>query len=203
MAELNIEHTQMLSAIKNYGDQHAFSNLYNKFWEDLYRHAIKRINDSQAVEDLMQELFVQFWERRADIDIHMNLPAYLFGMLKYKVIDYYGTLKNQPQLSTNLAEHLHKYVQSHPDELETYLALEQILELELQKMSTNMQQAVLLRWEHCSIKEIAQKLNLSEQTVKNNLSEATRRLQKGLLNNSESVYGSLGILLIQIIRNLS
>ena len=82
MDQLPIIYQQWLTAIKERNDTSAYGELYQHCWKDLYQHAARRVLDSQDVEDILQELFVQFWEKRHTIDIQMNLPAYLKGMLK-------------------------------------------------------------------------------------------------------------------------
>ncbi|WP_313271174.1 sigma-70 family RNA polymerase sigma factor [Sphingobacterium sp.] len=197
MPETRRLHQQWLVSVREQDDRSAFAEIYNCYWRELYIHAVKRVRDEQQAEDILQELFVQFWERRSSLDTGMNLRAYLYGMLKFKLIDFFNSNKAQQKLLDGLAEHMFDYVQQHPEEMETYLAMEKLLEEELEAMPNNMQQAVLLRWEHYSIKEIASRLNLSEQTVKNNLTEATKRLQRGLTARSKDVYGPLFLLFVQ------
>ncbi len=151
------------------------------------------------MEDILQELFVQFWERRHTIDIQMNLQAYLKGMLKYKIIDFFNSNKAKDKLLDHWSKHIFDYVQEHPEDLNTYLALEKLLEEELEIMPHNMRQALLLKWEHLSIREIATRMGLSEQTVKNNLTEASKRLRKAILGYQHVQNGSFTLLLVFII----
>jgi len=197
MAEKTLLYQQWLIGIKERSDTTLFAQLYLGFWETLYLHTLRRVKDEQSAEDLVQELFVQFWERRASLDVHMNLPAYLYGILKFKIIDFFNSNKANEKLVAGWAHHMFDFVQQHPEELETYLWLEKLIEKELQAMPNNMHQAILLKWDHYSIKEIATKLNLSEQTVKNNLSEAGKRLQRSLMLHKRGNYEPLLLLFIQ------
>lgn len=197
MAQIIPIYRNWLVAIKDSDSKGAFSALYSQFWSDLYVHAIKRVHDEQHAEDLVQEVFIQLWEQRAKFDIEMNLPAYLYGMLKFKIIDFFNSSKAAPQLLAHWAEDMHHYVQDHPEELEAYLQLEDLLDKELQKMPRNMKDAILLKWDQLSIKEIAQQLNLSEQTVKNNLTEGSKRLQRALVQRHPGRYSALLYLAVQ------
>ncbi|MDR2269677.1 MAG: sigma-70 family RNA polymerase sigma factor [Sphingobacterium sp.] len=203
MGQIPIIHQQWLKAIKERNDTTAYAELYQYCWKDLYQHAIRRIFDPQDVEDILQELFVQFWEKRHTIDIQMNLPAYLKGMLKYKIIDFFNSNKAKDQLLDYWSKHVFDYVQQHPEELETYLNLEKMLEEELEVMPHNMRQVLLLKWEYLSIREIALRMGLSEQTVKNNLSEASKRLKKAIIGYQNVQNSSFSILLIFILEELS
>lgn len=198
-----VVHQRWLRAIKEHNDTVAYEELYRYCWKDLYQHAARRIIDRQDVEDILQELFVQFWEKRHSIDIQMNLPAYLKGMLKYKIIDFFNSTKAKDKLLDHWSKHIFEYVQHHPEDLKTYLALEKLLEEELEIMPHNMRQALLLKWEHLSIREIATRMGLSEQTVKNNLTEASKRLRKAILGYQHIQNGSFTLLLVLMIDELS
>ncbi|KKX48123.1 MULTISPECIES: RNA polymerase sigma factor [Sphingobacterium] len=203
MDQIPIIYQHWLQAIKERNDTNAFGELYRYCWKDLYQHAARRILDAQDVEDILQELFVQFWEKRHTIDIQMNLPAYLKGMLKYKIIDFFNANKAKNRLLDHWSNHIFDYVQQHPEELETYLALERLLEEELEIMPHNMRQALLLKWEHLPIREIALRMGLSEQTVKNNLTEASKRMRKAISARQNVQNSTLSVFLVLALEQLS
>ncbi|TJZ53719.1 sigma-70 family RNA polymerase sigma factor [Sphingobacterium olei] len=190
-------HRGWLLAIKERNDKDAFGAVYRVYWEELYNHALRRVRNEQQAEDLVQELFIQLWEQRERLDTMMNLPAYLYGMLKYKIIDFFNSNKVKSQLLDLWATDLHHYVQQNPDELEAYYALERLLDRELDSMPLNMKQAILLKWDKLSIRDIAVQLGLSEQTVKNNISVGSKRLQHALLVNNSDAYSTLAVLATQ------
>ncbi|MBE8720893.1 RNA polymerase sigma factor [Sphingobacterium pedocola] len=199
MSQVVTLHRGWLVAIRERNDKDAFGAIYRIYWDDLYKHALRRVRNEQQAEDLVQELFIQFWEQRERLDATMNLPAYLYGILKYKIIDFFNSNKIKPQLLDLWATDLHQYVQQNPDELETYHALERLLDRELDSMPTNMKQAILLKWDKLSIRDIAARLGLSEQTVKNNISVGSKRLQQALLVNNSDSYSTLTVLAAQSI----
>lgn len=203
MDQIPIVYQQWLQAITERNDASAFAELYRYCWKDLYQHAARRILDPQDVEDILQELFVQFWEKRHTFDMQMNVPAYLKGMLKYKIIDFFNANKAKNTLLDHWSKHVFDYVQQHPEELETYLALEKMLEDELKIMPHNMRQALLLKWEHLSIRDIALRMGLSEQTVKNNLTEASKRLRKAIMGSQNVQNSSFNLFLVFILEELS
>lgn len=194
MDQLAIRDYQWLTAIKEQNDTTVFAALYRYFWKDLYQHVARRVHDKQDAEDILQELFVQFWDRRHQLDLQMNLPAYLKGMLKFKIIDYFNASKSKPQSLDLWSEQLYQFVQDNPQDLETYLWLEKLLDKELTVMPENMRKIMLLKWENCTNREIAKRLGLSEQTVKNNLTEAGKRFKKVLINNPDMPVNGLALL---------
>ncbi|TYR36259.1 sigma-70 family RNA polymerase sigma factor [Sphingobacterium phlebotomi] len=194
MTQENLLYEDWLIAIRERDDKGAFGKLYHHFWDGLYGHALLRTRDAQQAEDIVQELFIQFWEKRDRLDSQMTLPGYLYGMLKYKIVDFFNSNKIKPQLLDFWAEDLYVFVQQHPEELETYRALEELLSQELDRMPTNMKQAILLKWDEFSIRDIATRLGLSEQTVKNNISEGSKRLKHALLSRGIDRYSTMMVL---------
>jgi|SRR5690606_1656111 len=194
MTRENLLYEDWLIAIRERDDKDVFGKLYHHFWDGLYGHALLRTRDAQQAEDIVQELFIQFWEKRSRLDSQMNLPAYLYGMLKYKIVDFFNSNKVKPQLLDFWAEDLHNFAQQNPEELETYHALEQLLAQELDRMPANMKQSLLLKWDEFSIRDIAIRLGLSEQTVKNNISEGSKRLKYALLSRGIDRYSATMVL---------
>lgn len=66
-------------------DNQGFAEIYNRYWKKLVGMAIYKTNDRNTAEEIVQELFVNLWERRATLLIQ-NLENYLFVALRYLII---------------------------------------------------------------------------------------------------------------------
>lgn len=58
------------------GDRNAFAKCFDQYWESLYHAAFWRVCDEELAKDLVQEVFITLWDKRADIVITDNLPGY-------------------------------------------------------------------------------------------------------------------------------
>ncbi|MNL66360.1 RNA polymerase sigma factor [compost metagenome] len=77
--------------------------------------------------------------------------------------------------------------------------LDVIINKEIDLMPARMKEIYCLQKEEClSIKEIAKKLSISEQTVKNQLQSATKRLKKSIIEYDSSLLFSVFLLLYTI-----
>ncbi len=65
------------------GNKRAFNVLYEKYWEQAYLNAYKRLKDDDQARDIVQEIFVAIWLRR-EIIID-NFPAYISVAIRNKV----------------------------------------------------------------------------------------------------------------------
>jgi RNA polymerase sigma factor (sigma-70 family) len=69
------------------GDQRAFSFFYDLYVDDLHRYASKLTDDRELLKDTIQEIFVEFYERRDKISVPAeHLKYYLFLALKRALV---------------------------------------------------------------------------------------------------------------------
>jgi len=94
--ERNSDHTEkdLLQQLYS-GDPSAFTEVYNRYWDKLYYIAHKQTKSAAVAEEIVQEVFLHIWKRRASITID-NLQAYLAAMTRYEVYRYMAGQKKQP-----------------------------------------------------------------------------------------------------------
>lgn len=161
------------------GDTSAYDLLYERYWKKLYVHVSNRIRDEEASKDIVQNVFINIWERKETLVIHTSLEQFLMGSAKFQVLNYFRSEKAEGQvLDYTLRKFDEASVSIH--ELSDYLDLEKLIEVEIEQLPEKMRHAYLLKHAHHSTSEIAEKLNLAEQTVSNHISEAMRRIRKRL-----------------------
>lgn len=169
----------LLSRLKN-DDQNAFAEIYKHYWESLFNHAYRRLNDEELVKELIQDLFVELWQKRHTLDIHTSLGAYLQTAIKYKVFN---------QLKSNIIqEKYHLFVKQtnikHDNNIEENIRYQELNTafvaalVELPKQPRNVYQ---LRYHQgLSNSEIADSLQLSVSTVEKHMSKAIKYLKSRL-----------------------
>ncbi|QHS59396.1 RNA polymerase sigma factor [Chitinophaga agri] len=167
--------SSLLTALRK-GDEFAFRVLYERYWTELYTMAYRRLGDEEAAKDIVQNIFVNLWTSRKEIFIATSLAPYLNRAVRNKTISFYK--KNLASLSRE-TYFQHEQVQYTPESDLEAKELEAVINNEISQMSDTMRRAfVLSRQENKSIREIATELSLSEQTIKNNISQALDRLRK-------------------------
>ncbi|WEK33855.1 MAG: sigma-70 family RNA polymerase sigma factor [Candidatus Pseudobacter hemicellulosilyticus] len=174
MDQVQFTDAALMASIRN-DDAAAFKLLYDKYWEDLYLKACRRVDKDEA-KDMVQEVMTTLWRRRKDITTQPdgNIGRYLHTAVKYRVISHYAYNSNEIR-NSGLFEVLSGQPFSHS--LETK-ELNEFLEKEIGRLPARMQQIFRLsRQDDFSIADIADQLNLSEQTVKNQLTEALKRIR--------------------------
>lgn len=67
------------------GDDRAYECIYFHFVSDLYNYGVTICNSKSLLKDLIQDLFLEIWNRRNNLSATDNIKFYLFKALKYKV----------------------------------------------------------------------------------------------------------------------
>ena len=62
----------------NQGDESGLQGLFDLYYKPLCVFALNFIDSYEEAEDLIQDLFVKFWEQRANSEFQGSLRAYLF-----------------------------------------------------------------------------------------------------------------------------
>jgi len=157
-------------------DEQAFQVLFDRHWKSLFSFVYRLTRDESQTKDILQDVFIDVWNNRSNLYSENSLLPYLNTIARNKVMSAFRKDKVRLQGADILLENINRAVQS--DEQLLFKEVKKSVDDELSKMSFNMRACFQLsRYEDKTIREIAVELGLSEQTVKNNISEALRRLR--------------------------
>ena len=159
------------------GNTDAFSVVYNQYWESLSVVAYKVVKDHNIAQDLVQDVFVDLWQKRHKKIIN-NLEGYLYQSIKYRVFKYIRESKKTP-------EYLDKFNSFIIDNsLENDIAFKDLqysIQISLQSLPEKCRKIfVLSRMENKSHQEIADFFEISPKTVENQIGRALRHLKQAI-----------------------
>lgn len=190
----------LLQRLKN-ADYGAFDEIYAHHWSTLLPIAVKKLGDVDLAMDVVQDLFVDLWQRRHAIDIHSGLRAYLISALYHKLFQYFRKVgiheRHIEQYTLMIQEGLQDVFPIDVYE-ENYTDVLVAIEQSIVEMPDRMRAVFTLKYQRSlSNREIAEQLGISLQTVKNQLSKALhlvrQQMQQQQLN--PTVFLSLTFLL--------
>lgn len=181
---------ELVSLIKN-DNYAAFNTIYGRYGKVLYVFIRSKLDAGEISKDILQELFVSLWEKRHSLVIQESLKPYLFQAARYKIIDIYRKNATYRKYLQQLIEHFDAQPHSIIDIVENKSRTQDLFEA-INQLPDRMKEIFMLsRFEHLSIEQISTHLGLSQQTVKNQITEALKILR--------SMYVQLKlILLIQL-----
>ncbi|MCA5005027.1 RNA polymerase sigma factor [Sphingobacterium bovistauri] len=157
----------------------AFKRLFDRFWFKIYRMAIQKLPSEEDASDITQEVFYLIWKNRKFIRVKSNLDSYLISMLRHKIYDFYAKRDRLPILVSMIDEEEYwDYNFKLADEID-FRELNEAVNHTIEKMPEKMREIfVLSRFENLSAQEISERLNISIQTVRNQISSAIKRFEK-------------------------
>lgn len=162
------------------GDQQAFALIYARHAADLVGFTSGKVSSLDEARDLVHDLFVELWEKRDRIHLSNSFRSYLFAAVRYKIIDHFRKNGRQEYYSRAL-EILQTTLDNSTHDSILYRDFNTLTESEIDKLPPRMREIFRLsRQRHLSVREIAGKLGLSDQTVKNQLSVALKKLRPGI-----------------------
>jgi RNA polymerase sigma-70 factor (ECF subfamily) len=162
------------------GDQVAFTEIYLRYAEKLAGFAASKLYSLDDARDLLHDLFVNFWEDRDNVNISSTLQSYLFTILRRRIIDKIRRNVTREEYAIML-QSLTTTPYSTTEQLVTEKDLKQQIQKALNELPPRVKEIYQLsREENLNTREIAEKLNLSEQTVKNQLTVALKHLRQVL-----------------------
>lgn len=164
---------ELLSLLKE-GDQSAFAEIYYRYWSLLYMHALKMLRNEEDARDVVQELFTTLWGKAGAISSGDNLAGFLYISVRNKVLDL---IAHQKVRNSHL-ESLGLFLEQHQDTVFDALSqkdLMAILDKEIEQLPPKMKAVFKMRIKnHMSYKEIAEKLDVSDKTVKKQVNNAIK-----------------------------
>lgn len=174
---------QELFDLLQLGDQVAYTSIYDRYVFTLLNHAYNKTRNREEARDIVQEVFTRLWARRQQIQITTNVAGFLYTSVQHIIIDQFVHSKVKDKYFASI---LSFAAQSHEatDYRTRENQLADIIEKEIAGLPPKMREIFeLSRKHHLSHKEIAERLNIAEQTVSKQVSNALKilRIKLGII----------------------
>ena len=185
-----------LSNLVKGGDYMAFTEIYNRNWLGLLQYVSKIVTDLSDAEDIVQEVFISFWKRHEEIELR-NFSSWLYAAARKQALFYLRTSNTREKYLKSLAAFLTEVSDSLNEELDAK-ELQIFIDREIEKLPLKMREVfVLSRKEYLSHKEIAERLEISDKTVKKQIGNVLKHFRGKM--DDESI-GIIAVLTIALFR---
>jgi RNA polymerase sigma-70 factor (family 1) len=169
---------ELLHRLKN-GDELAYKTIFNENYHVLVAFSNKYLKDIDIAKDIVQNVFIKFYEKRYTIEITSSLKSYLFKMVYNDCLNYIKHISITSNHYTEYSKELGTstdfmdLVEETENEYRIFKAIE--------KLPPGCKQVLLRsRIDGKKNKEIADELNISIRTVETQISKALKLLKTGL-----------------------
>ena len=162
----------------NHGDERAFEKLYELYSVRILKKLIRLLKDEEIAKELLQDIFLKIWEKRATIDPEKSFRSYLFRIAENQVTDLF----RRSLYDRKLLDHLIA--------VSTELCYNTEEAIDYQESSAVLKQAIatlppqrkkiftLCKIEGKSYEEVAKMLDISVGTVNDHMVKAIRMVRK-------------------------
>jgi len=181
---------EILALLKT-GDERGLKRLFQQFYRPLVMYAQQYLGSVEAAEDVVQEVFIHFWESRPYNEIAINLRSYIYQSVRNASLNQlkatsrvqFGSIDEIPEISTG-------EMLDESDWNEYIQEIYQNVDL-LPPRTREIFVAVVL--ENQKYKDVAEKMHISVNTVKTSLSRGLAFLRSNLSKEGKLILSLLTI----------
>lgn len=165
------------------GDMQAFDEIYNKYCKRLFGFVVRYVKHEEDAEEIIQEVFIKIWENRDKINIFSAFESFLFTIAYNSTMSLIRKRINEKKY----LEHLKMIQEIHnPPEIISEIEFNELnskVNSLLNELTPRQQEIFRLsREDGFTHEEIAEKLDISPNTVKNHLVSALSFLRTHMDN---------------------
>lgn len=161
-------------------DKLVFEQVFKTYYERLCNYANTLVNNMDEAEEMVQNTFLNLWEKRDAIQIHTSVKSYLYQAVHNHSLNRIKHLKVRQK-------HADYYVHTTNESVDS--GTEKVIGDEL---AVKIDEAInslpnqcrkvfqLSRFENLSYAEISEQLNISVKTIENHMGKALRIMRDKL-----------------------
>ena len=162
------------------GSTHALEKIYDLYSARLYAFGLHYSKSREATQELVEDVFIWLWMNRKSIRQKESLRSILFIRLRHYLINAYRATVNSPQFR-NYLDYLAGVPTEAADSAIEYDEFVKRLNLAISQLPITQQKVVrLIKFEALNVEEVARQLNITEQTVRNQLYLGLKQLRQAL-----------------------
>lgn len=159
-------------------DERAFNALFDRYFKRLYTFGFSLVQDEDVAKEIAMDVMLRLWQKKGDLVIETELLPYLFRSVKNATYNYWRKAKIITQPLEIFEDSLDNSFPSADSNL-VFKELEKTYADYLNNLPEQRRKIFnLSRDENLSYAEIAEKLNLSVHTVRNQMSSSVRYFRK-------------------------
>ncbi len=164
-----------------HGEEIGFQKIFNLYYEILFYYAIKFLKQHEEAEELVQEAFVSLFLNRDQFKDPTGIYPYLFTVSKRMIISRFRRKVVENKYDIHLQHHWSEEMEGTTESINVR-ELNIVLQQAIDTLPTKQKVVYAMsKFDGLSYQEIADKIGVSKNTVKNHLISASKRV-KSIIN---------------------
>ena len=156
----------------NKGKESALKEIYRLFFHALCAFGTRFVKNDAVVADIVQEVFIKVWARRTDFQAIYSLRSFMYLSVRNACLNY-----NRDSFNDSESE---KFAEERVDDFMIEEDVHRQIRNEVERLPEAMRKVFNLTLLDMSIPEIAETLDISENTVRNQRARAREILRARL-----------------------
>jgi len=172
----SIKSDALLFAAVKEGNEHAFEIFFRIHYASLCQKIVAIVKEKEVAEELAADVFYTIWKKKASIQINSSIRGYLHFAARNHALNYLKT-KQTGWVDLEAVAHSLQASESNPVEKIISSEVLDLWEEKIKRLPPQRQKVFRMsKLEGLTYAEIAEKLGLSENTVRNQVQMAVRSL---------------------------
>ena len=184
---INMQDNRTVVGLLRAGDEKCFDALFRRYYKPLCTYATRFVAPARA-EELVQDTLMWVWENRTSLLPEMPLKSLLFTIIKNKCLNHLRHKTIALETINNMQEEYNMTLRMNLDSLEAFEQhifsdqdIEDLINRALDSLPTKCKEIFIMnKLEGKKQEQIATELNLSTNTVRNQISIAYKKLRNEL-----------------------
>lgn len=154
-----------------------FNDIFVSYEKPLFKLAFNLTKDKDVARDIIHDVFMKLWEIRHQLHEIQSVESFLFILTRNKVMDYLRKVSSDARLKQAIWESMQDLLAEDPkgiEEKEFQTGLQQAID----QLPPQRKAIYQLRDEGYPYQEIADQLQISRHTVKNQISSAIKSIRQ-------------------------
>ena len=176
------------------GNVQSFGLIHRRLYSGLYHYMLRIIKDEGATEDILQDLFVKFWERKERLGPINNVQVYFYKAARSMAINY---IKSNKLKFVGDEEVCVEIVFSHEEVVvlrENSMAQNKMLSAALNRLPKRQREILFLKYfDEWDYDHIADVTGIKYQSVVNHVHRAILQLREELAQESSNSYCRMAV----------
>ena len=170
-----------------------FEKLYKKYYKKALNYAFQYIGDIDTSKGIVQESFINLWEKRKNLDYNNNTEYYILTIVRNKALNYLRDKARKTRRigeAVNIDDNINIIALSYSNTDNTaYQEIQHIIKYTIEKLPPKIRSTFLMsRDKKLTNKEIAEKQNISIKTIEYRISKALVKLKLNLSDYLKAIF---------------
>lgn len=188
--------TELWISLKK-GNRDALEALFCRYYDDLFRYAVKFYGNEVVAEDHIQDLFLRIWKRRNNLGVVKGVKTYLWTALRRSLMQEHNKQSRKSEIYARVGK-AQKRMQFDVEEIiiqkEKSKEKRKALKRAMDKLTPRQREIIYLRYyDGMTYEEIESITSLSYQTLRNYVCESLKVLSN-IVNSTKT-----GIFLVTLV----